>query len=240
MPIARVALMQLPLSLLMIVIGLFFFGRRIDISLQETSALFKPVRGILGTIWPVLVAIGLYGIFKINLMLAVLIALVGLALVERPPRKSMVSSLKRGFSYRLIVLVFGILSFQMVLELSGGIQSIPRLATLYNLPAELIIFLVCFSIGVLTGMVSAFVGLGYALLAAFLYQPEIVPEHIMLAYLSGFLGIMVSPTHLCLIFTTEYFRADLLKVYRTLAVPLLILAVGGYILYLSGYGSLFR
>ena len=148
--------------------------------------------------------------------------------------------MKKGFSYRLIVLVYGILSFQTVLEMSGGIQSIPELATTYSLPSELIIFLVCFSIGILTGMVSAFVGLGYALLAGFLYQPEISPAAILLASLSGFLGIMFSPTHLCLIFTAEYFRADLLKIYRTLAVPLLILGLGGYMLYLSGYGSLFR
>jgi len=239
MPIARVALMQLPLSLMMILIGLAFFVRKIDNTPDRSSALVRPIGGILATIWPVLTAIFLYGVFKIHLTLAVAIAVVALVLVYRPSGRTLVSSVKKGLSYRLIVLVYGILSFQMVLEMSGGIESIPRLATVYNLPVELIIFLVCFSIGILTGMVSAYVGLGYALLAGFLYQPELAPANIMLAYLSGFIGIMISPTHLCLIFTLEYFGADLLKVYRTLGWPLLILGLFGYVLYLTGYGSLF-
>jgi len=240
LPIGRVALLQLPLSLTMILIGLFFFVRRIESKPGQTSAFAKPVLGILSTIWPVLAAIFLYGAFKIDLTLAVLIAVVALVVVDRPSKTVLLSSLKKGLSYKLILLVYGILSFQMILELSGGIESIPRLATVYNLPVELIIFLVCFSIGILTGMVSAYVGLGYALLAGFLYQPEIIPANIMIAYLSGFIGVMLSPTHLCLIFTIEYFGADLLKVYRILAWPLLILGLVGYLLYLSGYGSLFR
>lgn len=239
MPIDRVALMQLPLSLMMILLGLFFFVRKIERTSDSDAALVKPILGILATIWPVLTAILLFGILKIHLVLAVLIALIAVVAVERPPVKSVLRSVRKGLSYKLILLVYGVLSFQAVLEMSGGIESIPRLATVYNLPPELIIFLVCFSVGVLTGMVSAYVGLGYAILAGFLYQPVLNPANIMLAYLSGFIGIMLSPTHLCLIFTIEYFGADLLRVYRTLAWPLLLLGLGGYMLYLVGYGSLF-
>jgi len=240
MPIARVSLMQLPLSLMMILLGLVFFVRKVEPTRDADAALLKPVLGILATIWPVLTAILLYGIFKIHLVLSVLIALVAVVAVERPAAKSVLASVKKGISYKLILLVYGILSFQSILEMSGGIESIPRLATVYNLPPELIIFLVCFSVGILTGMVSAYVGLGYTILAGFLYQPTLEPANIMLAYLSGFIGMMLSPTHLCLIFTIEYFGADLLRVYRTLVWPLVFLGLGGYTMYLLGYGSLFR
>ena len=163
-----------------------------------------------------------------------------LILIARPPKKSLLSSVKHGFSYKLILLILGVLSFQMILELSGGIDSISRLATEYNLPEELIIFLVCFSIGILTGMVSAYVGLGYSLLAGLLYQPVLHPANIMLAYLSGFIGVILSPTHLCLVLTNDYFRSDLIKVYKTLILPLGLLGLFGYLLYLSAYGSLFQ
>jgi hypothetical protein len=142
-------------------------------------------------------------------------------------------------SFQLAFLVFGILSFQTVLELTGAIESIPTLAISLNLPAEIVIFAVCFAAGILTGMVAAFVGLGYSLLAGYLYQPEIVPSHILLAYLSGFLGIILSPTHLCLVLTNEYFGSNLLTVYRKMIIPLLIMLALGLMLYFSPWPGFF-
>ena len=128
----------------------------------------------------------------------------------------------------------------MVLEISGGIESIPKLATQYDLPPELVIAAVCFTIGILTGMIAAYVGLGFTLLAGLLYQPEIVPGHIFIATLSGFTGFLLSPAHLCVVLTTEYFRADVIKTLRSLVIPLTILCLFGTALYLLGWGSLFR
>jgi len=195
--------------------------------------------GILKTIWPIILAIAIYSIFKVDLALAVLFSFVVLIGIARPARSSLIIALKKGLSYKLVFLIFGTLSFQTALELSGAIGSIPKLSLQFNLPEELLIFLVCFTAGILTGMVAAFVALGYTLLAGFLYQPEIIPSHILLAYLSGYLGMMLSPTHLCLILTNEYFKSDLLKVYRQLAIPIILLALLGFLLYLSPWTPLF-
>jgi hypothetical protein len=56
----------------------------------------------------------------------------------------------------------------------------------------------------------------------------------MLAYVGGFSGVLLSPVHLCLLFTTEYFRADFKKVYRLLLLPVsLVVLVALVILFLS-------
>jgi integral membrane protein (TIGR00529 family) len=240
LPIGSVALMQLPLSILMAAIGLIFFIRKVDNHQTEKPQVWKPLIGILSTIWPIVFAIAIYGIFKIELALAVLFSLLVLVGITRPPKTSLVIALKKGLSYKLVLLVFGTLSFQTALELSDAIGSIPKLSMQLDLPSEIVIFLVCFAVGALTGMVSAFVALGYSLLAGFLYQPEIVPSHILLAYLSGYLGMMLSPTHLCLILSNDYFQSDLLKVYRELAVPFILLALLGLLLYFSPWAELFR
>ena len=86
---------------------------------------------------------------------------------------------------------------------------------------------------------AAFVGLGYTILAGFLYQPNIIPEYIFIAYISGFLGIMLSPSHLCLVLTNEFFNSNLMNVYKRLLVPLAILAIIGLLLYYSGWFGLF-
>ena len=160
--------------------------------------------------------------------------------MTRPKGAILLKSLRAGFSFNPVVLIRGVLAFQMVLELSGAIGSIPTLAGQYNLPPELVIFLVCFTIGLLTGMVSAYVGLGYTLLAGLLYQPEIVPGNILLAAVSGFIGVMVSPAHLCLVLTNAYFGSQLSRVIRILVLPLFVLGVLSFLLYLSPYSGLFR
>jgi integral membrane protein (TIGR00529 family) len=240
LPVGSVSLMQAPLSVGMAVIGLIFFARKIHNSNQGDAHLWRSLVGIINSVWPIALAIAIYGILRIDLAIAVAISLLVLIAYARPSRNILVSALKKGFSYQLVFLVFGTLSFQTALELSGAIKSIPELSMQLNLPEELLIFLVCFTAGILTGMVAAFVALGYTLLACFLYQPEIVPGYILLAYLSGYLGMILSPTHLCLILTNEYFESDLLKVYRRLAVPVILLAALGFLLYLSPWPTPFR
>ena len=39
------------------------------------------------------------------------------------------------------------------------------------------------------------------------------------AYVSGFAGILLSPAHLCLALTADYFKAEMRDVYRILAWP---------------------
>ncbi|MBD3257357.1 DUF401 family protein, partial [candidate division GN15 bacterium] len=237
--IARVALLQLPLAVLMFILGLLFFVTRIKDGSAGHHSLWRPLLSIAGSVWPVVLAIVLYGLIGLQLVLSVVISIVLLAIVARPTKDNVVKSFKDALSPKLVLLVFGVLSFQMVIEMSGGVEAISILATDYHLPEELIVFIVLFTIGLLTGMVSAYVGLGYTLVAGLLYQPELQPGLIMLAYLSGFIGIILSPAHLCLILTNNYFGSDIMKVYKELALPLLFLAIGGYLLYLSDYGALF-
>ena len=238
-PIGRVALVQSPLAVLMAVIGLAFYTTRIQNESRRDGHLWRSLANIVLTIWPIPLAIGLYGVFKLDLALSVLVAVVALVAVARPSRPQLLAAVRKGFSYKLVFLVFGALSFQTVLELTGAIAALPALTARYSLPPEIVIFVVGFTAGILTGMVAAFVATAYPILAAFLYQPVASPEYIFLAYLAGYLGMILSPTHLCLILTNDYFQSDLFKVYRLIAWPVALMAVFGYLIYLSPWGALF-
>ncbi|MCK4248223.1 MAG: DUF401 family protein, partial [Candidatus Omnitrophica bacterium] len=48
----------------------------------------------------------------------------------------------------------------------------------------------------------------------------------------GFAGVMISPVHVCLILTKDYFKADAAKVYLKLLLPVIILILGGLSLFL--------
>jgi hypothetical protein len=46
---------------------------------------------------------------------------------------------------------------------------------------------------------------------------------LLFAYVSGFVGILVSPAHLCLALTADYFKADLRDVYKILVWPVSVI-----------------
>ncbi|MFQ5452645.1 MAG: DUF401 family protein [Candidatus Zixiibacteriota bacterium] len=239
MPIYKVSMLQFPLTIAMVIIGIAIFIRKIDFSNNKVVNVVISLKGIFTALWPIFLAITLYGIFKLELTLSILLAILLLVVISKPNKTQLISAMKTGLSLNLIFLLFGVLSFQNVLEITGSIDSIPNLAVTYNLPVALIIIMVCFIIGILTGMVSAYVGLGYALLAGILYQPVINPSNILLAYLSGYVGVMLAPTHLCLILTNNYYKSDLSKVYKTMIIPFIILFVTGFLIYLSPWSLLF-
>jgi hypothetical protein len=59
--------------------------------------------------------------------------------------------------------------------------------------------------------------------------------NIFIAFLAGYVGMILSPTHFCLILSSEYFRAGLGSVYRLLMIPIIILFLVGFLLYILGY-----
>jgi hypothetical protein len=54
----------------------------------------------------------------------------------------------------------------------------------------------------------------------------------MLAYACGFMGVMLSPAHLCLVVSNQYFDADIREVYRLLAIPVISIIIVALVLYL--------
>lgn len=239
MKMSRVAMMQFPITIFMVILGAIFISRRIDRSPNGGSETGQALLGILGSLWPIIGAILLYGLVGINLVFSILLAMIALVIVARPNKQVIMQSLRKGLSYRLTLVVFGIMSFQSVLELTGAINAIPAFADSMHFPPWALISLVCFMLGFLTGMVAAFIGMGYALLAGFIYQPVLIPGNVLLAYLAGYLGMLLSPTHLCLILSANYYKANLGRVYRLLAWPAIILALAGFLLSRSGWGALF-
>jgi hypothetical protein len=136
--------------------------------------------------------------------------------------------------------VFSILSimvFQHVLASSAGVRELPVLFASAGLPVWVPIFFVPFIAGLLTGMTTACIGLTYPALAGFLVSDAGTVSFgaVMLTYTGGFLGIMASPTHLCLVLTYDFFKPDKRTVYRKMFFPLVLLGIAALLLYWGGF-----
>ncbi|GAI47897.1 unnamed protein product, partial [marine sediment metagenome] len=52
----------------------------------------------------------------------------------------------------------------------------------------------------------------------------------MLVFTGSFVGVMISPMHLCLVVTKNYFKTDMGKIYKMLILPLIIITLSALIL----------
>ena len=238
----KLMLFQFPMSLVAIVAGTIFGLFRLPrakIKSDGSGKILKDFLAFLWAFWPVLFII--FGIFAIpwsrfipwknfeplTLVLPVTLLLFGL---PRLGARGFVKAILSEFDFRLPLTVISVLVFKDVIGNSGAAGDLG--ATLQRIgipPIALMIFLPAL-IGYLTGLTPSFVSVAFPLLLVFFGSPPDLSK-VQLAYTAGLLGVMLSPVHLCLVLTVDYFKADLNKVFRMLYPPVLTIITASLLYY---------
>jgi len=161
---------------------------------------------------------------RIELHWALLAGLAGLFVFYRYGPKEILRALRYGLSSEVIVLIGGAMLFKEAMEASGAIENISGFFGRAGIPLMPMLFVLPFSAGLLTGLTVGFVGSTFPLLLSFMAAPSL--PAVSFAFASGFVGVLLSPVHVCLVLTREYFKADLWGMYRrTIPASALIMAV---------------
>lgn len=130
---------------------------------------------------------------------------------------------------KMIYMVAAILIFKGILEDSRAVDQVSREMLRWHIPLLPITMLLPFLVGSVAGITIAFVGTTFPILISLIdamgRQALLLP-YLMLALASGFVGVLVSPLHLCFLLSNEYFQTTLLPVYKLMRVPLMALLVG--------------
>lgn len=170
----------------------------------------------------ILILVIVVGIRPVPAMSGVIVALL---VLHRYSPGRVWTTLRESVSIRMLLMVAGILVFQETLRITGSLNGISEFLSASGLPIVLIVTVLPFLAGFMTGLTIAYVGITFPLLLPLMGDISPLPGLLALAFGSGFAGVMLSPLHLCLVLTREYFNADINKVYRLLWVPsLLVLA----------------
>jgi len=130
---------------------------------------------------------------------------------------------------KMIYMITAIFIFKGILTDSNAVIDVSEFLTRLNIPLVPVLVILPAIVGMITGISVAFVGTTFPVLISLLQashiQNSMIP-YLILAYISGFIGIMFSPIHVCLILTREYFQSDLRRLYRRLWRPLSVLFAG--------------
>ena len=145
---------------------------------------------------PILVVMLLVMVLKVDIAVAMVAVVAGLFLYFRYMPAKIWATLKESLSFKTLLLVLGVEIFGGIMKGSGAVDTLPQFFRSEGVPVVLILFIVPFLVGLITGITS------------------------------GFAGVMFSPVHLCLVLTKDYFKAELFAIFRIMLVPeLIVLAV---------------
>ena len=177
------------------------------------------VRVFLTMVSPILFALLLVVLFNVNPALSLGGTVIALYLFHHYSAAMVVKNLRESVSGRALFLVIGIMVFQEVLRVSGALEGISAFFVSSHLPLHLILVLIPFIAGLMTGLTVGFVGITFPLLLPLMGATTPVPGLVALAFGAGFAGVMLSPVHLCYVLTCEYFQTDIARVYHRLFLP---------------------
>ncbi len=193
----------------------------------------KAWRDALLTMAPVLFVIVAVVALRIDLALMTGLACLGLAAGLRLPPKKIPQLLWQAFKPMTLLLIVGVMVFKGMLEASGAVAALPGVLAAHRIPQVLIIFLLPFLTGFLTGISQGYVAVSFPLLLGMMGPPGGDLGWYVLAFISGLFGVYLSPSHLCLVLTREYFGAGWGGVYkRLLPASLAVLALAVALYYL--------
>ncbi len=183
--------------------------------------------------WPVLLLIGLV-LGGIEAALAFLAAGLLLAVQQRASKDEIKQSLKYGFGPRVLFLLYSVMLYKGVVEQSGAAYTLFTDMQTIGMPPAVILVALPALVGFATGLSMAFVGISFPLLLPFMsVSGDISGYALFLAYVGGGVGYMLSPLHLCLTLSSEFFGARLGDVYRLMVPPLLAVLAVALVAYLS-------
>ncbi len=165
----------------------------------------------------------------IDLHYSLAIAILPLFILYKYKAADFIRVIKYGFALDVIILIFGTMLFKMTMENSGAVGQLSKFFSEVGMPVLPISVVLPMIAGLLTGITVGFVSTSFPLLIIFSGGADL--NVINLAFVAGYIGVLLSPVHLCLVLTREYFKADMWGIYKKIIPGCLIILLCALFLY---------
>ncbi|MBD3418608.1 MAG: DUF401 family protein [Chitinivibrionales bacterium] len=247
-PLWMFVAIQFPLSIVSIASGYFFLLRKVGGN-GEMKGKHGSARAVAQTLGPVAIVVlcGIAGGHILSLLgiagkVAGLLAIItGLCLALASVYITDIGALKiagqvytRKKSWMLILVILGVLAFSSALgqPVNGDGETLVSIMRdefmAWGIPIVVVIILLPFISGIVTGIAIGYVGASFPLVFALLGESpslNLLAATTTLAFGFGYVGMILSPVHICFVVTNEYFKSRLYKTYPYLLGPLSITAL---------------
>ena len=232
-PVRQFGWINLPFTLMAIVTGSLFGFWRVARSVSHSKASHAaPVRGLILNLFPLVFALFLTLVFKVEMVFSFGLTILGMVIFLRIGRPRAQKALKESVSISLLLTGFAVMGFKEVLESSRAIPMVSTALSSSGVPIWLIAMFIPFLVGWITGMTISPPAITFPILIPLFKEGPHFVDYMQLAFASGICGNMVSPLHTCLVLTKDYFHADWGGIYRLLWAPVASVLVLGLLIVL--------
>lgn len=226
-------LANMPYAVLILITGFLFSMRNIHhIKEPEVSSKRSKKNGGLQLFWsflPLIFILIMVIALNIELHYALGITVLMLFVFYKFTLKDISRTFTYGFTLDVIVIVFGTMLFKFTMENSGAVVHLSNYFIEKEIPLLPILFALPFISGLLTGLTVGFVGSTFPLILSIAGGAHL--NQITFAFASGFIGVLLSPVHLCFVLTREYFKANISGIYKKTIPSCIIIMAGAFAVY---------
>ncbi|MBI3600715.1 MAG: DUF401 family protein [Nitrospinae bacterium] len=201
-------LANLPFAVTMLLTGFLSSMREVKGNVEYITVSSQKLYSFI----PIISIILLVVVFNVELHLSLVILITGLFIFYRYRAGKILKALKYGFALDVILLVLGVMLFKEMMEGTGAVRNLGEFFTSKGIPLMPLLFILPFISGFLTGITVGSVGSTFPLLLHMLHGSPL--GAVSFAFTSAYLGVLLSPVHVCLIITMEYFNADIWMIYK--------------------------
>lgn len=191
---------------------------------QDRDLIHKHNVDFILSLVPVIANVILMVVFGLNAALSMAIVVVGmipiLMLMNRAV--SIRDIFVGALDWKLFANVLSILLFIQILDTTGLLSQIVQAFQSSVLPIPVIIAMISFVIGMLTGLSQGHVAIVMPIVAA-LSMGNL--SLVGIAMVFGVAGQMITPTHVCLTITVDYFKSDFFKTLGPVILAQLVVLI---------------
>jgi uncharacterized protein len=249
----RFMIIMLPMTLVSVFAGVFFILRPLGKTQERGDGVFssKDMRGFLWEIMPILIVVGvilaLGGVTGLLEMMGIQVKIPGsvsilpglaastlwIGFVNRIKMRKVFQEATSKGVLPMLLLVVSIMVFKGVMNDSEAVIQIRNELMAYRIPVIMVILIMPFLSGLITGIAIGFVGTSFPLIIPMFPTTDLFTylSWAAMAYSFGYMGMMLSPVHLCLLVTKDYFKAGLARSYKYLFLPVLAVMVTALLLF---------
>jgi len=217
----------------MIIIGYVIGLRKTQVAKTDNSeAEANPkanLKGLAYSFLPIIITIILAAALNVNIAIATLAGVITILIITKTKVTAFRKTLKNRAIWEVTLAALGALLLRNVTLASGASEILGSALANTNLNEIIVLSIVPAVLGFLLGSPSGAIALSVPILAE---TVAFIPKNASLLYISAYLGYLSAPTHLCLIFTAQYFRTSISKSYKYLIPSITVSIIAALITYL--------
>lgn len=204
----------LPYGFAVFAIGLLIGFRNLSLNREEIKEnnWKNNILKFLLSFWPFIVIILAVLILHWELLFILLGVLIVLFLLHKYNPLEIKNALIESLKIENLLLIVAVMIFKGLLERVNAVSDISYFLSSLHIPLIIIFFSLPFLVGLLTGITQASIGITFPIILSLIPYGESI-KWVTFSFISGYIGVMMSPTHLCLILTREYYQAEWNKLY---------------------------